>query len=289
MGPARPAPRALVVGLLASWKRHGIQDIAASITFWSILSIAPAALAMTALLGWMELFIGEEAAADVRREIIDFVESTLGTSGGEITTTLVDILSTPSGGVALVGFVIAVWSMSKGFAGLFRGLARIHGVPEARNNLRGRLLGLAFGLATVLLIIVLLLSVVVGPLLGFEKLLPNEGGVLVDIWSVVRWPVLAAAAVAWVALMLCRGSGADVPWRQALPGAALATAGWWLVTSGVELYVQLSSGANPLLRSLGTLLVSLYWLYLLVVALLLGGALNALLNDGEEPLAARAG
>ena len=142
MAQAQPGVKGLAVAFRDTYKRHAIQDIAAGVTYWTVLSIVPAALAVTAMLGWFEVLIGKQAADDVRAEIIEFVERTLGAAGGEISTTIIDILTEPSSGVAIVGFLLAVWSMSKGFASLFRGLARIHGDPEARNNLVGRLLGL---------------------------------------------------------------------------------------------------------------------------------------------------
>ena len=81
--------------------------------------------------------------------------------------------------------------------------------------------------------------------------------------------------MAWIALLLSRGPGTGLRWRQALPGAALAALGWALITVGFDVYLQLSSGANPLFRSLGSVIVALYWLYLLIIALLIGGAFNA--------------
>jgi membrane protein len=287
MAPAQPGVKGLAVAFRDTYKRHAIQDIAASVTYWTILSIVPAALAVTAVLGWLEVIIGKQAADDVRTEIVEFVERTLGTAGGEISTTIIDILTGPSSGVAIVGFLLAVWSMSKGFASLFRGLARIHGNPDGRNNLVGRLLGLAFGVATVLVVLVLLLSLVAGPLLGFEELLPNDGGLVVSVWSVARWPILTVGIVAWIALLLSRGPGTGLPWKEALPGAALAAIGWALITIGFDIYLQLSSGANPLFRSLGSVIVALYWLYLVIIALLIGGALNAI-RQGQTPTPAEA-
>ena len=100
-----------------------------------MLSIFPALLAFTAMLGWLGFFIGEDDAENVRRHVIEFVDDHLGTTGGPVAKTVIDILSTPRGGVAAVGFLIAAWSMSKGFAGLFRGLALIYGHPGRRSNL----------------------------------------------------------------------------------------------------------------------------------------------------------
>jgi membrane protein len=273
----------LGLGVYGRWKRDTINDIAAAITYWTVLSIPPAALAMAALLGWLELIIGEETANDVRQTVIEFIEGSDFNAGGNIAKTVVDLLTTPRGGIAVVGFLIAVWSMSKGFAGLFRGLARIHGEPEARNNMKGRLLALAFGLATVAVIIVLLLSIVLGPLLGFEELLPNKGGIFIDIWNWVRWPVLAVGIVAWIALLQSVGPGIGLRFRQAVPGAAMTAVGWVVITLGFQLYLDLSGGANPLFRSLGGIIVALTWLYLVMVALLLGGALNAVRLEERSP------
>ena len=257
------------------WKRDELNDIAAGVSWWAILSLAPAVLAFAALLAWAGKLLGSETEQDVRAEITKFLNEHAGALGGDMAKALIDILDTPSGAIALIGFLVAVWSMSKGFAALFRGLAVIGGHPGTRTNVKGRLLGIGFGIATVVVVLVLLLSSVVGPLLGFEKLLPNDGGVVVGVWSVVRWPVLTAGIVAWLALLLARGPGTGMRWRQALPGAALAALSWALITVGFDIYLQLSSGANPLFRSLGSVIVALYWLYLLIIAVLIGGALNA--------------
>lgn len=50
----------------------------------------------------------------------------------------------------------------------------------------------------------------------------------------------------------------------------------WIVTSlGLHLYVVLASRTNPVLGVLGGGLIVLLWAYLLALALLLGGELNA--------------
>jgi membrane protein len=281
----------LLASVWQRWKQDELNDIAAGVAWWVVLSLPPAALALTAILGWLELIVGKETADDVRAEVIRIVEDGLGTTTGPAREAIADILESPRGAIAAVGFVIAVYSMSKGFAALFRGLARIHGHPGGRSNVKGRAVALGFGLATVGVVVVLLLSSVVGPLLGFEKLLPNEGGLVVTIWAWVRVPVLGGAIIVWLAVLLSRGPGTGVRWRQALPGAAATAVLWVLVTVGFEIYLRVSGGGNVLLGVLGGILVALTWLYLLVVALVLGGLLNAALleeNDGEPSVVAAA-
>lgn len=269
----------LLAAARGRWKSDGLNDIAAGVSFWVVLSLAPAVLAFAAMLGVIGRIIGDSATQDVKDEITRFLEGSAASSGGDLTKNLIAILDTPSGAVALIGFAIAVWSMSKGFAALFRGISRINGLPEGRTNLMGRATAVGFGLATVGVVLVLVLSAVVGPLLGFEKLLPNDGGVVVSIWAWVRVPVLAGAIVAWLAVLLAKGPAGGLRWRQALPGAIFAALGWMVISIGFGLYLRLAGGANPIYGVLGGILVALTWLYLLIVALIVGGLLNHLLTE----------
>ena len=114
--------------------------------------------------------------------------------------------------------------------------------------MKGRAIAIAFGIGTVAVILVLLLSIVVGPLLGFEHLLPNDGGVLLQIWSYVRWPFIAGAVVAWIGVLLSVGPGTGVRWRRALPGAVFAAAGVAAGERRLRAVLPLHRGRQPRVR-----------------------------------------
>jgi membrane protein len=260
-------------------KAQGLNDVAAGLSFWAILSVFPAVLAFTSLLGSMELLVGKSAADELRQDITDFLNRTL-PPDSEITTTITNIIQQSRASLAIVGLLTAGWGMSKGFAGLCRGLALVDGHPGARYGIKGRLLGLVLGLATLTIMTVVLLQIIVGPLLGFEKLLPGTS-TLLSVWEVVRWPVLAVLVVVWLTTLLHIGPGpnSDMRWRDRLPGALFTAAAWVAVTFGFKLYVAIAGGANPVLGVLGAAIVSLTWLYLLAVTTLVGAELNAVLAD----------
>ena len=204
-------------------------------------------LAFTSLLGSMELFIGKSAADQLRQEIIDFLNRTL-PPDSEISTTITNIIQQSRAGLAIVGLLSAAWGMSKGFAGLCRGLARVDGQPGARYGFKGRLIGLLLGLATLAVMTIVLLQIIVGPLLGFEKLLPGHLHAA-PRWEVVRWPVLAVLVVVWLTTLLQIGPGPNerMRWRDRLPGALSTTAAWVAVTFAFKFYVTVVGGANPVL------------------------------------------
>lgn len=282
----RRTGRDVLLDAKARNQEHRLNDVAAGLSFWAIVSVFPTLLAFASILGSIELVIGKSAADTLRHNITDFLSRTL-PPDSDITTTVTNIINQTRTGVAIVGFVSAVWGMSKGFAGLVRALTIVDGRPMARAPIIARIVGLALGLATVALTTIVLLQIVVGPLLGFEKVLPYEGSVLLDVWTVVRWPVLAVVILLWLATLYHVAPGPDrrMRWRDRLPGAAFTMVAWVAVTLGFRLYVVVIGGANPILGVLGAVIVSLTWLYLLCLTTLYGAELNAVLADRRQSLA----
>jgi membrane protein len=288
--PERPGWRrslgAVLRDLAARNKVHRLNDAAAGLSFWAILSLFPTLLAFASVIGSLELFVGASAADSLRETITDFLQRTL-PPDSEITTTVTNVINQSRASLAIVGFLSAVWGMSKGFAGLLRALARVEGHSDggAGIGVKGRILGLCLGLATVIITAIVLLQIVVGPFLGFEKELPTGGSALLSVWEIVRWPVIALVVALWLMTLYQLGAGATrrLGWRDRLPGAVLTMVAWVAVTLGFRLYVDVIGGANPVLGVLGAAIVSLTWLYLLCYSTLVGAELNAVLADRRVP------
>lgn len=92
----------------------------------------------------------------------------------------------------------------------------------------------------------------------------------------LRLPAVVAGLVLWTATLLHIAPNEAQRWRDALPGALLTTVLWLAASAGFHLYLVLAAGANPVLGAFGGGAIVLIWVYLLSVALLLGGELNAL-------------
>jgi membrane protein len=269
-------------------RENDLNDAAAGLAYWAFLSLFPALLAFVAMLGYLDLFIGREKADEVRQDIIEAIDRVFGDgSMSGITDIVVDILETPNGALALVGLLGALWSMSKGFAGLCRALARIHGRPEARRGIKGRLFALVVGILTVVVLLVVSLQATLGPTFGFG----SNRQLLADVWAVLRVPLLMALLLGWLVVLLKVGPAMPGRLREFLPGAVVSLCllsllgiGTWLVTALGLLEV------NAVLGAIGGVLLLLVVLRLLALGVLIGGVVNVVrFESDDQDLAERSG
>ena len=93
--------------------------------------------------------------------------------------------------------------------------------------------------------------------------------------NTVRWSLAVLVTVAVVAAIYRYGLPTRPRWRQVLPGAAFATATWFLTTLGFGWYVTHLANYSKTYGSLGTGIVLLLWLFLTSLTVLCGAELNA--------------
>lgn len=73
--------------------------------------------------------------------------------------------------------------------------------------------------------------------------------------------------------------------RRALPGALLTLVLWVLLSAGFSLYVSDFERFSTFYGGLAAVAVFLIWLWLLAIALLVGGEVNAILEGARDPAA----
>lgn len=96
--------------------------------------------------------------------------------------------------------------------------------------------------------------------------------------NAVRWSFALTATAAVLAAIYRFGVPARPAWRCVLPGAAFATATWFLSTAGFGWYVTHLGNYSRTYGSLGTGIVLLLWLFLTSFTVLCGAELNAELD-----------
>jgi membrane protein len=215
-------------------------DLAAALTYYAVLAVFPAAIALLSLLG----LVGQ--GDDAVEEVLSIVDDLGGGSlVGTIEPTLTELSQSQSAGLALVlGLAGALWSAS-GFVGAFgRAMNRIYEIGEGRPiwKLRPAML-----LLTVVLVVlaaaVLLALVLTGPVALAVGDALGLGSTPVVLWGIAKWPVLLAVVVVIVALLYYATPNVRQPrFRWVSVGAILAILMWTVLTAGFGLYVATIRG-----------------------------------------------
>ncbi|AHH98068.1 YhjD/YihY/BrkB family envelope integrity protein [Kutzneria albida] len=250
--------------------QHNLYDLAAALTYYSVLSIFPGLVVLTAALG----LLGPRST----QPLVDSINQLAPGQSRDLLIGTIDDLQRSSGlagPLAVVGVLAALWSAS-GYVGAFmRASNTIHGATESRPVLKRYGLRLALTVVAVLVLALCSAGAVasgalaerLGALLGF-------GETAVLVWDTAKWPVIAAL-VGLVLALLYRLSpdSARGPWFG--PGGLLAVLLWALASAGFGLYVANFGSYNKTYGALAGVIVFLVWLWISNLVVLLGAELDA--------------
>jgi membrane protein len=265
---------------LREFSQDQCTDLAAALTYYSVLALFPAAIALLSLVG---LFGQGPKTVDALLQILSDVGAS--SAAETLEPTLTDLSNTPGAGLALIiGLATALWSAS-GYVGAFgRGMNRIYEVGEGRPIWKLRPTMLLVTLVTVVLVAIVALGLVLtGPAAQAVGDAIGLGSTVVTVWNIAKWPVLLATVVLIVALLYYATPNVKQPkFRWISVGALLAILVWLVASAAFGFYVASFSSYNKTYGSLAGVVVFLLWLWITNLALLFGAELDAELERGRE-------
>ena len=255
-------------------------DLAAALTYYAVLSLFPAVLAMVSLVG----IVGQgPRATDALLKIVadigqpSVVEAVRGP--------LQSISRSTGAGLTLVlGLLTALWSAS-GYVGAFgRAMNRIYEIGEGRPFWKLRPLQVVITLIAVVLVALVALSLVVtGPLAQAIGSAVGLGSTAVTVWNIAKWPVLVAVVVLIVAILYYATPNVKQPrFRWISTGAAVAILVWVVASAAFGFYVANFSSYNKTYGTLAGVIVFLLWLWITNLALLFGAEVDAEMERARQ-------
>ncbi|HET7821325.1 MAG TPA: YihY/virulence factor BrkB family protein, partial [Ornithinibacter sp.] len=258
---------------LAEFQRDQCTDLAAALTYYSILSVFPALLALVSLLG---VFGQGKETTDALLDILRQLGQ--GDIAEQLKGPIDTMVSSQAAGWALViGVGGALWSAS-GYVGAFgRAMNRVYHVQEGRPVWKLRPVVLLVTLGMVVMAALVLLGLVVsGPVATAIGEAIGLGDQAFTVWSIARWPVMLAIVVVMVAVLYYATPNVKQPrFRWVSVGSAVAISIWVLASLGFGFYVSNFGKYNALYGSLAGGIVFLLWLWLTNLALLMGAEVDA--------------
>jgi membrane protein len=255
-------------------------DIAASLTYYAVLALFPALIAIFSLLG---VFGQGQAATDAILGIVDDVAP--GGTADVVRGPIEQFASSPAAGFALIaGMVVAVWSASGYVTAFSRAMNRIYEIEEGRPFWKLKPVQLLVTLVSLILIVIAALILVIsGPVADAVGSALGIGETATTIWSIAKWPVLALVVVLILAILYYATPNAKQPkFRWMSMGALLAIVVLVIATVAFGFYVANFSNYDKTYGSLAGVVIFLLWLWIVNNAILFGAEFDAELERGRQ-------
>ncbi|MGI8505212.1 MAG: YihY/virulence factor BrkB family protein [Solirubrobacteraceae bacterium] len=264
---------------VAKFRENNLTVWAAALTYYGILAIFPALLALVSILG----VIGKSAT----QPLINNLSSVASGPAKQIITSAIQNLESGSGAAGvlfIVSLAGALWSASGYVSAFMQGSNVIYGVGEGRpiwKTAPTRFL-------TTLVLLVLLAVAAVG--VTFTGGLATQAGKLlgvgssaVTVWDIAKWPVILAVVMTMLAILYWASPNVKHPrFRWISPGAILGVVVWLLASAGFAFYVANFASYSKTYGAFGGVIVFLVWLWISNIAVLLGAEFNAELERGRQ-------
>jgi membrane protein len=261
------------------FKNDNLTDWAAALTYYAVLAIFPAIIALVSIIG----LIGPSAT----QPLLDNLGALAPGPANDILSGAVKEVANGRGSAGLafvLGIVLALWSAS-GYVGAFaRASNAIYEVGEGRPFWKLRPIQLAVTTIMVLLLAVCAIAVVVtGPIAKQLGDVVGAGSAAVIAWDIAKWPVIALVVITMFSILYYAAPNVKQPgFHWITPGGVVALLVWLIASAAFAVYAASFSSYNKTYGALGGVVAFLVWLWISNLAVLLGAELNAELERGRE-------
>lgn len=266
---------------VSNFVANGGTDQAAALTYYSVLSLFPAILAFTSLLGvfgngqettqaLLDIAKDLGASEDVLQPVETFLQTMEASEGASL--------------ALAIGVGGALYSASNYVNGFSRAMNKTYGVLEGRPFLKLRIWNFALTLVMMSMVIVVAGALVLsGPFaeaLGAAVGLEAEA---VRLWGIAKWPVVVLIVMAIVALLYWATPNVRPKFRILSVGSVLAIVVWAVATAGFGWYVSSPFASyNATYGALTGLILLLLWLWITNIVMVIGAELDAELERSRE-------
>jgi membrane protein len=253
-----------------NFSNHRIMDLAAGVTFYSLLALFPAIAALVAIYG----LFADPAALSMHLEKLSGL-----LPGGAIQiihdqlTRVASQRGSTLGLAFIISLAISLWSANAAMKSVFDTLNVVYSEREKRGYISLNAISLAFTVGAIVFVLLALGAVIVLPpalkhvgLSELTDLLLRAG----------RWPALFVILAFVLAVIYRYGpSRAQAQWRWITWGSAAAAFAWLVLSILFSWYAENFGSFNRTYGSLGAVMGFMTWIWLSAIVILIGAELDA--------------
>jgi membrane protein len=263
------------------FKEDNLTDWAAALTYYAVLSVFPALIALLSIVGLVA------DPATITRVLTDTIKqigpsTAVSTFEGPIKS--ITASSSRAGLGLIIGLAGALWTAS-GYVGAFmRASNSIYEIEEGRPFYKLRPLQILVTLILELMLAIVVLGLIVsGPLATAIGNAIGIGDTALTIFNIAKWPVLLVVVSLMLAVLYYSAPNAKLPgFKWISPGSVLAVVVWIVASAAFAFYVSNFGSYDKTYGTLGGIVTFLVWMWITNIAVLFGAELNAELERSRE-------
>jgi membrane protein len=267
--------------VVSGFRDDKLTDWAAALTYYAVLSIFPAFIALISILG---LVVDPKTITRVVTDIVAQLgpESAVNTFKGPIDQ-ISSNQSTALFGL-IFGVAVAIWTASNYVGAFMRASNAIYEREEGRPFWKLRPIQLLVTLTLVLMAALVVLALIAtGPVAQAVGDAVGLGDTAVTAWNIAKWPVLLMVVMLMLAILYWSAPNVKVyGFRWVSPGSVVAVVVWIVASAGFAFYVANFGSYNKTYGALAGVIVFLIWMWITNIAVLLGAELNAETERARE-------
>ena len=251
-------------------------DRAAQLSYYFVFSLFPFLFTLVTLAAYLPM----QGAVD---QLMARLDPLMPNEAMDIIRTQLTTLTTRQRPRLLtVGLLLALWSASRGVDALRTSLNLSYDVKESRKWWKVQAIAVGITVATSALMLLAIAGLALGSSLGLwvaERFHVDRFWAL--LWAWLRWPSTAAGVMLVLALLYYFLPDVKQQWRYITPGSLLGTALWLLLTWAFSLYAENFGSYDRTYGAIGGVIVLMTWFYISGLVFIVGGELNALLEQAS--------
>jgi membrane protein len=243
-------------------------DRAAGLAFYFMLAFFPLLIFLISLLGLMP------SAQD---KLIDYLTKATPPEAKELLRDWTrSVADKTTGGLLSLSILVSLWAASSGMNALMRALNVAYEVEEGRPWWKARMVAIGLVLALAVFVIGGALLIIFGDALAAALAIRfGLGEVFTAVWPYVDYLIGLALLVVGIGVIYRFAPNAEQNWRRHAPGAVFAVVAMAISSFLFSVYLGYAPSYSATYGSLGAVIVLMLWLYILGLAIFLGGEINS--------------
>ena len=243
-------------------------DRAAGLAFYFMLAFFPLLIFLISVLGLMP---------SAQEKLIDYLTKATPPEAKELLRDWTrSVEDKTTGGLLSLSLLVSLWAASSGMNALMRALNVAYEVEEGRPWWKSRLVAIGLVLALAVFVIGGALLIIFGDALAAA--LAGRfglGEVFTAVWPYVDYLIGLALLMVGIGVIYRFAPNAQQNWRRHAPGAVFAVVAMAISSFLFSIYLDYAPSYSATYGSLGAVIVLMLWLYILGLAIFLGGEINS--------------